>query len=289
MPVALTQAELQLTDHEFEQIRQLVYLKVGINLSAEKRTLVRSRLGKLLRKKGFGSFTAFLNAVEADRSGGLLTELINAISTNTTNLFREPVHFQFLRQQIDTWRRDAAWCAARRNELRVWSSACSSGEEPHSIAMLLADALRGTRLKFRILATDISTEVLARAQRAEYPVDKLSDLPSGYGQRYFSKPREGDTTVSLAPALQGCVTYAQFNLMNQRYPFKHGFDVIFCRNVMIYFDKPTQEAVVNKMASHVRPGGFLLIGHSESLSSLKHPYQYVAPTIYRLEAPPQHR
>jgi len=274
----------ELTPEEYELFRQLIYAQSGINLGSQKQQLVRARLGKRLRAGGFSSYRAYYDYVRHDSSGRELAALIDAISTNTTHLFREKQHFEFLAQTVRGWANDRKW-RARRDALRIWSAGCSSGEEPYSIAMTLDDALRGSPgLDWRILATDISTRMLARARSGIYEAHRVGTVPEAYRKRYLVPVPGGDAgCVQVHPDLRRRITFAHFNLMSERFPFQRGFDVIFCRNVMIYFDRPTQEALVGRFTQHLRPGGYLIIGHSESLNALKHTLAYIRPTIYRKE------
>lgn len=282
-----TKAELppretgDLSPADYERIRRLVYSASGINLGEQKTQLVRARLGKLLRAGHFKSFRAYCEHVEQDTSGQALCALLDAISTNTTHLFRESRHFHFLTRTIRAWMADAAW---RRSHpvLRIWSAACSSGEEPHSIAMTVHDALAGTNFEYKILATDLSTRMLARAQAATYEAHRVGTLPAEFRQRYL-RPVQADEgpCLQVVPELRRTITFSRFNLMTPTFPFRHGFDVIFCRNVMIYFDRPTQHTLVNKLAGQLHSGGFLMVGHSESLNGIQHPLTYAEPSIYR--------
>lgn len=270
-----------LTHAEYELFRKLVYAQSGINLGSEKKQLVRARLGRLLRRGQFRSYRAYYDHVKNDASGQELCELLDAISTNTTHLFREKAHFDFLQTALRRWTQTGADRAAR-STIRIWSAACSSGEEPHSIAMTAHDALRASpSVQVKLLATDISTKMLERARVARYEPHRVGTVPPPFQERYFRRVRQGATEwLELVPELQRLITFSRFNLMSEQFPFRHSFDVIFCRNVMIYFDRPTQQTLVNKFARHLRPGGFLLIGHSESLNSIQHPLKYVRPTIY---------
>jgi chemotaxis protein methyltransferase CheR len=270
-----------LTREEYELFRRLVYAKSGINLGDSKQQLVRARLGKRVRQGNFPSFRAYYDYVEKDDSGSELQLLLDAISTNTTHLFREKRHFDFLHGVVKRWAEDRSW-RSKHSTLRVWSAACSSGEEPHSLAMTVHDALRGTNLGAKILATDLSTKVLNRAQIGRYDCHKVGSVPPEYRQRYLRQIRhEGQICLELAPEIRELITFSRFNLMTPTFPFRHGFHVVFCRNVMIYFDRPTQEGLVNRIARHLQPGGYLMIGHSESLNGVQHPLDYVEPTVYR--------
>jgi len=271
-----------LTRREYELFRKLVYEKSGINLGDQKISLVRARLGKRVRTGGFGSFRNYYRHVEQDTTGEELCVLLDAISTNTTHLFREIRHFNLLRELILKWVNDSGWRRGH-DALRIWSAGCSSGEEPHSIVMLAHDALRrGPGVTLKILATDISTKMLARARLGRYELHRVGTVPPDLRRRYLRKVRtEGEGYLQLDPELLRLIKFARFNLMTPTFPFRQGFDVIFCRNVMIYFDRPTQQTLVNKFAAHLRPGGHLMIGHSESLSGVDHHLTYVEPTVYR--------
>jgi chemotaxis protein methyltransferase CheR len=273
----------ELSKSEYELFRQLVYKQSGINLGEHKMNLVRARLSKRMRVGGFTSFGAYYEYVQNDRSGQELTGLIDAISTNTTHLFREMRHFTLLADCIKGWAADSAWCRNHKT-LRIWSAGCSSGEEPYSIAMTVHDTLRQIgKLDAKILATDISTRMLASAQAGRFEAHRLGTVPSQYRSRYFRKvaSESGEQIVEATPEIRSLITFGRFNLMTPSFPFKKGFHIIFCRNVMIYFDKPTQEALVGRYAGQLHPGGLLFIGHSESLNSLDHPLHYVEPTVYR--------
>ena len=271
-----------LTRKEYERIRDLVYAKGGINLGDEKMQLVRARLGKKVRQGGFKSFGDYLRVVEQDAGGEELCALLDAISTNTTHLFRESRHFDLLRKIICDWGQDKN---RRRTHstLRIWCAASSSGEEPHSLAMVTHDTLkRFGGIELKILATDISTQMLAKAKRGIYEPHRVGTVLPEYKNRYLHKIREGGKQLlQITPELRSTMTFARFNLMSSTFPFRHGFDVVFCRNVMIYFDRQTQQTLVNKIANHLHPGGYLMIGHSESLSNTQHPLQYAEPTVYR--------
>lgn len=271
-----------LTRREYELFRELVYEKSGINLGDEKMQLLRARLGKRLRKGGFSSFRAYYDHVVKDQTGAELSTLLDAISTNTTHLFREAGHFGFLENVIKRWAEDPKWCV-ENTALRIWSAGCSSGEEPYSIAMVVLDALRThPRIQPKILATDLSTQMLSRAKLGLFEPHRVGTVPSVLRKRYFRKTQSnGEHMLQVAPELRKLITFARFNLVTTTFPFRFGFHVIFCRNVMIYFDRPTQKALVDRYAKHLIPGGYLLIGHSESLTGIEHSLNYVEPTIYK--------
>lgn len=268
-----------ITEQEYQLFRDFIYQQCGINLGEQKKQLVRSRLGKRVREGGFSSYREYYEFVKNDTSGDEITRLIDAVSTNTTHLFRESKHFDFLVATLKRWTTEAP----RKNVIRIWSAGCSSGEEPYTIAITVDDALGGRKdVQVKILATDISTRVLACAEQGRFDEQRMAEVPAEFRKRYFTKDRrDGSGTYVVDPKLRQLIRFARFNLMSETFSFKNPFDVIFCRNVMIYFDKPTQEKLVNKYAKHLSPGGYLLIGHSESLNSINHPLTYVKPTIYQ--------
>ena len=283
--VALSDGLQDLTAEEYELFRRLVYEQSGINLGPQKQQLLRARLGKLLRGRGFRSYRAYYEYVRGDASGNELCALIDAISTNTTHLFRERQHFDFLAEVLRARWVDAAASARPRN-LRIWSAGCSSGEEPYSIAMTVDDTLAPLgRYDWKLLATDVSTRMLAKAREGVFEAHRLGTVPDTFRRRYFVPAAGAAGCVQIRPELRQRICFSRLNLMDEQFPFRHGFDFIFCRNVMIYFDRATQTRLVAKFARHLRPGGHLLIGHSESLNNIEHPLTYVRPTIYRRGAP----
>jgi chemotaxis protein methyltransferase CheR len=274
---------LELTREDYNLIRRLVYAHSGINLGENKSQLVRVRLGKRLRAGGFRSFREYYRYVENDSSGRELCALLDAITTNTTHLFREPRHFQLLRDILTRWVNDRAW-RAQHKTLRIWSAAGSSGEEPYSIGMVAHDVLNrhAPAIELKILATDLSAEVLSRAKLGVYDAHRVGTVPPDLRARYFQPVRiDGESALQIIPELRRQITFARFNLMTPEFPFRNRFNIIFCRNVMIYFDRATQETLVNKLARQLHGGGYLMIGHSESLNGIRHPLEYVEPTVYR--------
>jgi chemotaxis protein methyltransferase CheR len=271
-----------LTRKDYEAVRKLVYAKSGINLGEQKMQLVRARLGKIVRKGGFSSFREYLHYVENDKTGEQLTHLLDAISTNTTHLFRENRHFQLLEKIIIETVTDKNW-RRQYSSFRIWSAACSSGEEPHSMAMIAHHAIQKVQqTEVKILATDISTQMLTKASQGLYEVHRVGTVPPELKNKYLRKvSHNGSTYLQIVPEIRRMITFARFNLMTPTFSFRHGFDVIFCRNVMIYFDRQTQESLVNKLSGQLHSGGHLMIGHSESLNGTNHPLTYVEPTVYR--------
>jgi chemotaxis protein methyltransferase CheR len=265
----------ELTDAQFDEISSLVKTLCGINLHSGKRELVRARLTRRLRDLGLPSFDLYLQRLR-DGDGAEIVALLDALSTNLTRFFREPVHFDILQQRI-TERREAA----PDEPLQIWSAGCSSGEEPYSVAIRLLEAFgdEGCR-KARILATDLSTRVLATAREGVYSPARLEEIDRALVSRYFTSVRVDDERrYRVCDRVRRLVLFARLNLMDP-WPMSGPFTIIMCRNVMIYFDKPTQQSLVNRYWDLLRPGGVLFIGHSESLTGVTHRFQYVQPTVY---------
>jgi chemotaxis protein methyltransferase CheR len=255
----------------------LVYEKCGINLHEGKKTLVRARLGKRLREGSFRDFKAYYRFLTEDENGDELVRMLDAISTNLTSFFREKDHFDFLKDRVFP-----SYAASGHRRLRFWSAGCSSGEEPYSLAMWLWEYVgQGPCLDMKILATDISTQVLAKAQEGVYPEGRLDNIPKALLRRYFQRGhgrQQGNFRVKKL--LRDMIVFKHFNLM-QPFPFKNPFHAVLCRNVMIYFDKKTQQGLINKFYESLVHGGYLLIGHSESLTGIDHGFKYMKPSVYQ--------
>jgi chemotaxis protein methyltransferase CheR len=265
-----------ITTDEFQRFRTLIYDKSGISLSDQKRTLVASRLSKRLGELGLTTFSEYYEQVTNDPSRDEFTHMLDLISTNKTDFFREPKHFDFLREQILPE-------LVREKRMRIWSSACSTGEEPYTIAMTLYEGVSDpAQWNFKILASDLSTRVLAKAAAGTYDAERVRDVPPELVRRHFLRGRgQSKGLLKVKPHLSTMIQFRRLNLMDEKFPIKAPLDLIFCRNVMIYFDRPTQEQLVNKFYRYLKPGGYLFIGHSESLQWVTHPFKAVAPTIYR--------
>ena len=264
---------------EFERFRTLIYDESGISLSEQKRTLLASRLSKRLRDLELATFSDYYAKVTEDPTREEFTRMLDLISTNKTDFFREPRHFAFLRERILPELEGT-------KRIRIWSSACSSGEEPYTIAMTLFDTVRNpAEWDFKILASDLSTRVLAKAATGTYDEERVRDLPPEVIKRHFLRGRGTSAgLLKVKPHLAAMIQFRRLNLMDDRFPIKSALDLIFCRNVMIYFDRPTQETLVNKFHQYLKPGGYLFIGHSESLQWVRQPFKSLAPTIYQKES-----
>lgn len=260
----------------FDDIRDLVYRHSGIALGDNKQPLVKARIQKRMRTLGVASYEEYVALVRADQRGVELQQLLEAISTNVTSFYREKHHFVFLREVLTQWRNE------KISKIRVWSAACSSGEEPYTIAIELSDELSGYRCDLKILATDLAEKVLLKVQAGEYDRATVEPIPAALRQRYFTKiSRSGKELYVVNDELRSLLLVRQFNLTHFPYVVTGPIDLVFCRNVMIYFDRPTRTKIINEFSRIVRPGGYLFVGHSESLSGLTSEFQLVKPSIYQ--------
>jgi len=269
-----------LSDREFSLFSRLVYEKAGINLHEGKKELVRSRLSRRLRSLRMSQFKEYYKFLMADESGEELIHMLDAISTNLTSFFREPKHFAFLEQ--NALPAVLANSRSRTRPLNIWSAGCSSGEEPYTLSICLHEVAESRpELNFRVTATDISTRMLATATNGVYHASQVQAIAPNVLRKYFQRG-QGNWTghYRLKPFIRNSIEFRRLNLM-EPFPFTTKFQIIFCRNVMIYFDKLTQSRLVNKYYDCLEPGGYLFIGHSESLMGTEHRFKYVQPTIYQ--------
>jgi len=273
---------VQISEQEFGLFRQLIYNKSGINLNPTKRNLLQTRLAKRLRQLKCESFSQYYRYVKNDTTGEELIAMLNAISTNLTKFFREEEHFNYLNNTVLPELISGKHKNGARR-LRTWSAGCSSGEEAYSLAITILTHIETTLTwDLKILATDISTDILKKASDGIYEEEKINVMPKNILSEFFLKgDGEYNDYYKVKPVLRNIVTFRRLNLIDETYPFKGRFDFIFCRNVMIYFDKKTQEGIVNRFYNHLEEGGYLFIGHSESLSGVKSSFKYVMPAVYR--------
>jgi chemotaxis protein methyltransferase CheR len=278
-------SQFTLTDRDFDRFRQFILTKTGITLADNKRQLLISRLSRRLRALNLDSFGAYYDYVlERDPSGTEKIALLNCITTNKTDFFREAHHFDLLREQILP---EVAKRAQRtgENKLRIWCAASSTGEEPYSIAISVLEALGPkSKLDVKILASDIDTDVLAKAEAGIYPADRLGPIPQEFVRKWFLRGKgkfEGHFRVR--PEVQKLLTFRRVNLIEERWPMRGPFDVIFCRNVIIYFSRETQATLFTHMKDLLHPEGWLILGHSESLHWMPQTYVAAGPTAYRLK------
>ena len=265
-----------MTDKEFLLLREFTKNNYGINLNDEKKMLVFSRLRTELIELKLNNFTEYYNYLINDKSGYAAKEFINRISTNHTFFMREAKHFDFFRESVLPWIESSVV----ENDLRIWCAACSTGEEPYTLQMIIEDYFDGkTGWNTETLATDISTAVLDKAASGIYTNESVSVLPDVWRKKYFHKYDENN--VEVLSKLKNKITFRQFNLMEKVFPFNTKFQVIFVRNVMIYFDSVTRDRLVEKLYDWMEPGGYLFIGHSESLNRSNTGFKYIKPALYR--------
>jgi chemotaxis protein methyltransferase CheR len=274
------QNDIKLSDAQYQLVSDTVYRHCGIKLHQGKKELVQSRLAKLVRKNKASSYAEYLDNVMSDLNGPVFSEFINSLTTNLTMFFRESHHFEYLSKeflpnlmQSKMKRRDF--------KIRAWSAGCSSGEESYSLAMSLNDALTNVdKWNVKILATDISSSILEKARKGIYDKEKTASIPPAFRTQFIKYDTKNPSQGAVSGLLKNMISFRYLNLI-QKWPFRGPFDFIFCRNVMIYFDKKTQEELVSKFWQVLAPGGLLFTGHSESLTGIHHQFKYVRPTIYQ--------
>ncbi len=279
---ALPPSDCGISDHEFELIQRLVKEHAGISLSAHKRSLVASRLGKRLRALGLPSFRSYCDLLTGADGGSEMESFVNAMTTNKTDFYRERAHFDFLeREVIPAMKAEAARTGERR--IRIWSAGCSTGEEAYTLAITLCENL-GSLLAWdvRILASDIDTDVLSHAEQGVYPLERVADIPAPLLHRYFLRGTGGNAgVVKVGRELRSLVTFRRVNFLDEPWPIHTTFNWVFCRNVIIYFDKPTQSRLMHRFADYLRDDGLLFLGHSESLHGVCDRFAFLHNTIYR--------
>jgi len=267
---------MQISDKEYREFCSFIYAHCGISLHEGKKEMVKARVGKQIRLKNLSSFKEYFNLVQNDKSEEELINLLNVISTNLTFFFRESKHFDYLKANIIPEINKNGF-----RKLRFWSAGCSTGEEPYTLAMVIMDYLNTGINDWKILATDLSTKVLNMAKNGIYAQEKLREVPPEMRRKYFQKGMNIQSGFyKVKDNIKEHIHFARLNLM-EPFPMKGPFDVIFCRNVMIYFDRSTQEELSRKFYAILRPGGFFFVGHSESLLGIKHEFKYLGPSIYQ--------
>ena len=264
---------------QFKALAALIHAEAGINLKASKQTMLEGRLRRRARTEGFatvGEYCDFVLSPGVDPDE--IEQLINAVTTNKTDFFREPLHFDVLLETVLP-----EFAENRQRMIRCWSAACSTGAEPYTLAMLLDEfAGRNRGTDYQVIATDLDTDVLSTAIKGIYPRELVDPVPDHLRRRYVLQAKRPDRAeVRIAPELRRKVAFGRLNLMDSSYPLGGPVDIIFCRNVLIYFDKATQEAVVNRLCEQLRSGGFLFLGHSESITGFAHCLTQVAGTVFR--------
>jgi chemotaxis protein methyltransferase CheR len=274
--------EFAFSEDDFRSLSKLAYEQAGIVLAESKRNLIYGRLSRRLRALELSTFRDYRAYLTGAGGAGEMQNFVNSISTNLTKFFRESHHFDHFRSTVVVPYAQARGRGNRR--LRIWSAGCSTGEEPYTIAVILQREMTDiARHDVRILATDIDTEVLAKAAQGEYPENSIEDVPKAYRSYFEQNPGGRGSTVRLSAATRSLIAFRQLNLLNT-WPFRGQFDAVFCRNVMIYFDTPTKAALVERFVERLIPGGWLYIGHSESLLGSHNGLKLMGRTIYRREA-----
>ena len=260
----------------FNKIREIVYEKSGIALSEGKEALVKARIGKRMRALGLASHRDYLQQVMRDESGEEVVHLLDAISTNVTSYFRESSHFDCLKEVF------ISWLESGQRRFRFWSAACSTGEEPYTMAMVLSDVATGFKgLDIKILATDISTRALAGCMQGKYEASKVATVPRKLLERYFHRNSEnGETFYTVGSELKNMVVVRRLNLSKPPFPMRGPLDNVFCRNVMIYFDNAVRTRLLSSIYALLKPGGYLMVGHAESLTGMVSDFNTVRPAIY---------
>jgi chemotaxis protein methyltransferase CheR len=272
--------EDQLSSRDFTRLTIFIYTEAGICLGTEKKTMLEGRLKRRLHELNIGSFKDYCDYLFGQE--GLREEkvpFIDVVTTNKTDFFREPKHFDYLAQRAlpDMAERTGG------QPVVIWSAGCSSGEEPYTLAMVLSEYVEThPGFRFRILATDISTVVLEKARLGVYTTDTVEPVPPLMQRKYLMRSRERDADrVRVVPELRKLIEFRRLNFMDADYGVGEKVDAVFCRNVIIYFDRPTQERILGKLASYLKPGGYLFVGHSETLHDMNLPVEALGPALYR--------
>lgn len=266
--------EFDFTANDFARVRKLIYQHAGISLSEAKTDMVYSRVGRRLRAVGHDSFKAYLDALESQQDAAEWEAFTNALTTNLTSFFREEHHFPILADHLVTLQKP----------IRIWCSAASTGEEPYTIAMTACEAFGTLKPPVEIIATDIDTNVLATASKGVYPYERVSKLSDNRRKEYFQKgvgQQEG--SVRVRNELRSLITFKQLNLLEEQWPINEQFDAIFCRNVMIYFDKPTQTKILSRFVPLMKPHALLFAGHSENFLYVSNAFELLGKTVYQLK------
>lgn len=259
----------------FDALRDLVYRHCGIALSDQKESLVSARIAKRLRALGLNDYKEYLNLVENDASGEETVQMLDAISTNVTSFYREPDHFKFLTEAMTRWQNEG------QTRFRIWCAASSTGEEPYTLSMTLSETPRASACDMKILATDISTRVLGLASAGVYGEKHIQGVPNALRDKYFErKSGSSGVTYTAKPSIRSRLVFRRLNLATPPFPMSGPLDVIFCRNVMIYFDNVVRSRLLEEMYRLLKPGGHLIVGHAESLTGLMSKFKAVRPSAY---------
>ncbi len=266
---------MKLDPYTFKAIQKIVYTRSGIVLNDKKEALVSGRIAKRLRALNLPNYRSYLDYLTADKTGEELTQMLDAISTNVTSFFRENDHYIFLQNIF------RKWVDQGQKRFRFWSAACSSGEEPYSMAMTMVSVLESTYVDLKILATDISTRVLLKSQKGIYPEKSVRTVNPKYKNRFFRKVYlDSEEYYSIDDSIKKLITFRQINLSQPPFPMKGPLDTVFCCNVMIYFDNIIRKKLIDEIYRLLKPGGYLILGHAESLAGIENNFTLVQPSIY---------
>ena len=272
-----------MTDREFSHLSQYIHSQYGIKLPPAKKIMLESRLQKRLRTLEMSNFKEYIDyTLDSKQGHSELIRMMDLVTTNKTDFFREPGHFEFLVQNVLP-ELSERFQSGIRKPLRLWSAGCSSGEEPYTLTMVLSEYKEKVGAYFfSILATDLSTQVLEKGEKGIYDEEKVAPVPLAMKKKYLLKSKDSNKgLVRISPRLRGLVTFKRLNFMDEHYSISDVMDIIFLRNVIIYFDKQTQSGIINNLCKHLRSGGYLFIGHSETLFNMDLPVKQIVPTIYR--------
>ncbi|MFO7863154.1 MAG: CheR family methyltransferase [Salinivirgaceae bacterium] len=269
---------IQLNSKEFERLSSYIFGNYGIKMPVAKKIMLQSRLQKRLRHLNITTFEKYIEFVFSDKGKEEIIHMMDVVSTNKTDFFREPTHFEFMSEEIlpEIYSR-------KQNNVKIWSAGSSSGEEAYTITMVMEEFIeKHGHLKYEITGADISTDMLKKAINGVYKLEKVFNIPESYKKKYLLKSKDSSKKlVRIKSHLRTKVKFFRLNLMDTVYNFPKDFDIIFCRNTLIYFERDTQEKVINKLCDHLKPGGYFILGHSESITNMNVPLQNIKPTIFR--------
>lgn len=278
-PNPMSYYDAKLSEKDFARLSKFIFQQYGIKMPEAKHIMLQSRLQKRLRALQIPSFTEYVDFVFSPQGESEIISMMDVVSTNKTDFFRENQHFECLRDVV----LPEIYETKHQNFVKVWSAGCSSGEEPYTLAMVLSEFARNARgFDFSILGSDLSTIVLEKAVTAIYPEDRVEVIPLELKKRYLLKSKDRTKpTVRIVPELRAKTSFMRLNFMNEVYDAPQNFDIVFCRNVLIYFDRATQEKVINKLCRHLKPGGYFFLGHSESVTGIDVPLKQIRPTVFK--------
>lgn len=269
---------IPLKEKEFEKLSAFIFSNYGIKMPLAKKIMLQSRLQKRLRHLGIESFERYIEYVFSEKGAEEIIHMMDVVSTNKTDFFREPTHFEFMTDTIlpELFER-------KQSSIKIWSAGSSSGEEAYTIAMVIEEYMTAhSRINYEIYGADISTDMLQKAINGVYKMEKVFNIPETYKKRYLLKSKDPQQKlVRIKPHLRSKVHFFRLNLMDSVYKAPNDFDIVFCRNTLIYFERDTQESVINKLCTHLKPGGYFILGHSESITNMNVPLKNIKPTIFR--------